>query len=315
VSVCVQALPSSHTVVSALAGFEHVPFAGLQVPARWHWSCAVHATGFAPVQVPPWQVSACVQALPSLHAVPFGLGTAAHAPVPGLHVPTLHALVSPLQSTDVPLLQVSVPRSHVSAPLQALPSLQSASFWHLQAALSTVQPPAVSLQLSTVHAMPSSQVTALPAHVPFVHASPLVHTSPSLQDVPSAAAGFEQVPVAESQTPAVWHWSCAEHATGFDPAHPPCWQVSTWVQAFPSSQVVPFAFGGLVQKPSSGLQVPAMWHWSCAVHTTGFAPVQSPAWQLSVCVHGLPSSQELPSTRAGFEHAPLFGSQAPATWH
>jgi hypothetical protein len=36
VSTWVQALPSSHGLPFALAGFEHVPFAGLQVPAAWH---------------------------------------------------------------------------------------------------------------------------------------------------------------------------------------------------------------------------------------------------------------------------------------
>jgi hypothetical protein len=45
-----------------------------------------------------------------------------------------------------------------------------------------------------------------------------------------------------------------------DPVHTPLWQVSVWVQAFPSLQVVPFAFGGLEQVPVDGLQVPASWH-------------------------------------------------------
>ena len=43
----------------------------VQVPGVWHESLAAHATGLAPVQVPPWQVSTCVQPLPSLHTVPF----------------------------------------------------------------------------------------------------------------------------------------------------------------------------------------------------------------------------------------------------
>ena len=30
-----------------------------------------HVTGFAPVHVPAWQVSVCVQALPSVHAKPL----------------------------------------------------------------------------------------------------------------------------------------------------------------------------------------------------------------------------------------------------
>jgi len=36
VSVCVHALPSLHELPLGLAGFEHVPVDGLQVPASWH---------------------------------------------------------------------------------------------------------------------------------------------------------------------------------------------------------------------------------------------------------------------------------------
>jgi hypothetical protein len=35
-SPAVQALPSLHDVPSGAAGFEHMPFAGLHVPAVWH---------------------------------------------------------------------------------------------------------------------------------------------------------------------------------------------------------------------------------------------------------------------------------------
>jgi hypothetical protein len=146
-----------------------------------------------------------VQALPSLHAVPFAFGVAVHAPLAGLHVPVLQALVSALQSTGVPVLQVSVARLHVSTPLQALPSLQSASLVHPQALVSTVQPPAASLQLSTVHAIPSLHVTAAPPQTPAVHTSALVQALPSLHVVPFAFAGFEQIPVAGAHVPAVWH--------------------------------------------------------------------------------------------------------------
>src|SRR3989442_825548 len=45
-----------------------------QVPATWHWSEAVQTTGLEPIQAPAWQVSVWVQALPSLQALPFGLG-------------------------------------------------------------------------------------------------------------------------------------------------------------------------------------------------------------------------------------------------
>ena len=80
-------MPSLHAVPLAFAGFEHAPVAGSHVPARWHWSCAVHVTGFAPTHVPAWQVSLCVQALPSLHAVPFDFAGFEHAPVAESQVP------------------------------------------------------------------------------------------------------------------------------------------------------------------------------------------------------------------------------------
>src|SRR5438132_14086674 len=57
-------------------GAEHTPVAGLQVPGSWHWS-AVQTTGFAPTQLPFWQASVCVQASPSLQAVPSSFSGAA----------------------------------------------------------------------------------------------------------------------------------------------------------------------------------------------------------------------------------------------
>jgi len=89
VSVCVHALRSSHSVLSALAGFEQVPVLGLHVPAAWHWSCAVQTTDGAPVQAPAWQVSLCVHALPSLQAVPLAFAGFEHIPVLGSHVPAV----------------------------------------------------------------------------------------------------------------------------------------------------------------------------------------------------------------------------------
>src|SRR2546425_1172573 len=37
------------------------------------------------------------------------------------------------------------------------------------------------------------------------------------------------------------------------------------------------------------------------MQTTGFEPVQTPAWQVSVCVQALPSLQAVPSAAGGFE--------------
>src|SRR5437016_13951613 len=71
----------------ASAGLEQLPVAGLHVPATWHWSRAVQVTGLLPTQLPLWQVSVCVQALPSLHGVPLVAVGVEQLPVAGLHVP------------------------------------------------------------------------------------------------------------------------------------------------------------------------------------------------------------------------------------
>src|SRR5436190_1273760 len=88
-SVWVQVSPSLQAVPSGFAGFEHWPLAGSQVPTWWHWSWAAQTTGFVPVQLPPWQVSAWVQASPSLQAVPSGLAGFEQTPLAGSHVPAL----------------------------------------------------------------------------------------------------------------------------------------------------------------------------------------------------------------------------------
>ena len=60
------------------------------------------------------------------------------------------------------------------------------------------------------------------------------------------------------------------------------------------------------------MQTPASWHVSEAMQTTGLLPVQTPDWQVSVCVHGFPSAQLLPSADAGLEQTPVAVSQTPA---
>ena len=47
--------------------------------------------------------------------------------------------------------------------------------------------------------------------------------------------------------------------------------------------------------PVAGLHAAALWHWSGAAQTTGFAPLQTPPVQVSVWVQALPSLQALPS--------------------
>ena len=82
-SVWVQALPSSQAAPSDLLGVEQSPLCGSQTPASWHWSTAGHSIGFAPVQVPAWHESLCVQALPSLQAEPSCFAGFEQLPVAG----------------------------------------------------------------------------------------------------------------------------------------------------------------------------------------------------------------------------------------
>jgi hypothetical protein len=134
----------------------------------------------------------------------------------------------------------------------------------------------------------------------------------SVHSVPFGAKGFEQVPATGSQVPAVWHASEAVHVLGFAPVQEPPWHVSLWVQAFPSLQAVPFVAAGFEQEPLVGSHVPTTWQESEAGHVFGFAPMHVPTWQLSVCVHALPSLHAVPSASGGFEQTPVPGSQLPA---
>ena len=85
------------------------------------------------------------------------------------------------------------------------------------------------------------------------------------------------------------------------------------MQALPSLHTAPSGLFGLEQTPVAVLQVPATWHWSLALHTTGLAPVQVPAWQLSDWVQAFASLHAAPFGLVGFEHTPLVVLQVPAT--
>jgi hypothetical protein len=120
-SVWVQALASLH-VPSGASGFEHAPVPLLQTPATWHGSLAVQTTGFAPAQIPVWHESVCVQAFPSLHAVPLAAFGFEHAPVPGLQESVVQALLS-LQFTG--FAPTHTPAWQPSLCVQASPSVHA----------------------------------------------------------------------------------------------------------------------------------------------------------------------------------------------
>src|SRR5204862_184505 len=130
-------------------------------------SRAVQTTGFEPVQVPDWQVSVCVHALLSLHAVPFVAFGFVQTPVPVSQTPATWHWSRAVQTTGVPLGQA--PDWHVSLVVQALPSEQDVPF----AAFGFVQTPVPVLQTpATWHWSSAVQTTGFaPVHVPDWHVS------------------------------------------------------------------------------------------------------------------------------------------------
>src|SRR5437660_385071 len=119
--------------------------------------------------------------------------------------------------------------------------------------------------------------TGFPSQTPLVQASFSVDSSLSSHGVPSSFAGSEHRPVPVSHVPASWHWSSAVHTTGFVPTHVPLpLHGSVCVQASLSAHGAPLAFAGFEHTPVPVSHVPASWHWSSAVHTTGFMPTHVP---------------------------------------
>jgi hypothetical protein len=105
----------------------------------------------------------------------------------------------------------------------------------------------------------------------------------------------------------------AAQTTGFLPLQTPARQLSVCVHELPSLHDAPSLFSGLEHTPVEVLQTPASWHWSLAAQATGLAPVHTPPWHVSVCVHLSPSLHAVPSTFDGAEHVPVAESQVPAS--
>ncbi len=112
------------------------------------------------------------------------------------------------------------------------------------------------------------------------------------------------------QSIAWWQASGAGQVRRLIPWQTPATQVSTFVQASPSSQGVPSGTGGKVQ-PVLGLQVPDGSSQTLVVflHTFGVEPIQTPPWHLSTVVQGLPSSQSEVSGTRKFEQRPVAVTQ------
>jgi hypothetical protein len=216
----------------------------------------VQVTRFEPAHTPFWQLSLCVHALPSLQTVPLTAFGFEHEPVVGSQMPATWHWSEAVQVTR--LVPTHAPPKQVSTCVHALPSLQAVP----SSAVGFEHKPLAGSQMPAAwHWSIATQMRGLPPlHVPDIQTSVWVHALPSLQAVPSAAAGLEQTPVVGSQIPAVWHASLAVHVTGLAPAQTPATHVSVCVHAFPSLQVVPSACVGFEHFPVLGAQTPTAWH-------------------------------------------------------
>jgi hypothetical protein len=153
------------------------------------------------LHAPPWQVSDCVHALPSLHAAPFGCGVAAEQrPDCGLHTPAAKQGI-PGAGQTMGLLPAHAPDTHVSVWVQPLPSLHIVP----SGFAGNTQTPVCGLHVPAVwHAPGAAHTTGLaPTQTPLWQTSLCVHALPSLHTVP-----LSRVHVPSADAPAA-----TEHAS------------------------------------------------------------------------------------------------------
>jgi len=178
VSSPLHTVPSAHDEPFATGVFTQ-PVAGAQLSAV-QTLLSLQLSAVPAVQVPVWQVSAPLQALPSGHAVP--LATAVWVqPVVALQPSVVQALLS-LQLSAVPA--VHTPLRQVSSPLQTVLSAQDEPF-----DTAVLTQPVAGLQLSAVQALLSLQLRAVPAvQVPLWQVSAPLQRLESEHDVPLVTA-------------------------------------------------------------------------------------------------------------------------------
>src|SRR5262249_6787631 len=155
-----------------------------QTPATWHWSRAAQTTGFVPTQRPAVQESVCVQALPSLQAVPSAAVGVEQKPVAGSHKPATWHWSCAVPTVGVPPTQA--PAWQASVWVQALWS----SHFVPSAAAGFEQTPVSGLQTPTVWhwSCAPHTVASPPTQAPAWQASVWVQALWSSHLVPSATA-------------------------------------------------------------------------------------------------------------------------------
>src|SRR2546426_136384 len=189
--------------------------------------------GPRPAKSPPAQVSSVVQASPSSQGAVLKV---CPQPVRGSQASSVHGLPSSQRSA----LPAHVPCVQMSSVVQASPSSQAA-------ALGVYTHPVAGGHESSVHGLPSSQLRAArPIHLPPEQVSPVVQASKSSHE---AVFGMCTQPVAELHESSVQTLPSSQLG-GALPTHVPPLQMSTVVQASPSSHG---AVLGVCTQPVTGL--------------------------------------------------------------
>ena len=225
-----------------------------------------------------------------------GIAVCAHWPVTGSQLSKVQMLLS-LQLLSGP--DVQTPAWQVSPTVQGLPSSQAAPFGLF------AKPQTPFVQVACWHWLVGCG------------------QSLALRQQPGISV-CSHVPLLGLQVSVV-QMSLSSQSLGPPGTQTPAWQVSPTVQGLPSSQAAPF---GLFAKPQTPFVQVACWHWSVdggqsvalvqqpAIGVCTHWPVsglqvstvqgllssqslgppgtQTPAWQVSPTVQGLPSSQAAP---------------------
>ena len=265
-SLTLQTWPSSHAAPSLLVCTQ--PLKNPQ-ESMVHASPSSQSTLLPGLHTPPTQPSPLVQALPSSQ------------------LPSVLACVQPLAGSQPSLVQglpssqpmlspgAHTPSTHMSAPVQALPSAQAPLVW------ACTQPPLAS-QPSLVHGLPSSQLMILPTQLSPTQTSPLVQSSPSLQ-LPTRSVLVQ--PLATSH--ASWvHGLPSSQLTALEETHAPPLHWSPPEHALPSSQVM---WLGKCTQPLPSAHVSSVQGLPSA--QAGTMPTQLPCKHASLTLHFWPSSQ------------------------
>src|SRR5262244_2190081 len=106
---------------------------------------------------------------------------------------------------------------------------------------------------------------------------------------------------------AVVHTFPSSQLMGVPGVHTPVWQVSAPLHGFPSEQLVLLGTFVCTQAPLDMLQL-SLVHGFPSLQLMGVPGVQTPAWQVSAALQGLPSEQLVPLATAVWRQ-PSTGSQ------